>query len=72
MTPNTYMNTREAAEYFDSIGIKGKFAVRTLAKKRTTGGGPPYIEVAGSVFYTKAMIDKWLSEAPVRKSNSEK
>jgi len=43
----------------------------TLAKKRMTGDGPPFVKIGAKVGYDEEMIDAWLA-ARVRKSTSDK
>ena len=31
-----------------------------LQKRRTYGGGPPYMKISGSVRYDRVLLDEWL------------
>lgn len=48
-----WLRTRQAAAYLN-IGF------RTLEKLRSTGGGPPYRKVTGTVLYRMDELDQWV------------
>jgi len=48
-----WLRTRQAAAYLN-IGY------RTLEKLRSTGGGPPYRKVTGTVLYRMDELDQWV------------
>ena len=66
-----YRARREAADYLTRLGLK--ITWRTLQKKATTGGGPPYSIFGNRAVYTTEALDAWAEEklsAP-RRSTSE-
>lgn len=48
-----WLRTKQAATYLN-IGF------RTLEKLRSTGGGPPYRKVTGTVLYRMDELDQWV------------
>ena len=46
------------------------FAVQTLARLRSEGGGPPYCKLVGRVRYKKSTLLKWADDRE-RRSTSE-
>lgn len=41
-----------------------------LAKMRTTGEGPPFFKIGGSVIYTKTDVDVWLASKRATRTTS--
>lgn len=58
-----WLRTRQAAAYLN-------LSYRTLEKLRSTGGGPPYRKVTGTVLYRIDELDQWV-EAKVFTSTSD-
>jgi hypothetical protein len=55
-----FLTEIEAAEFFQKRGISLK--AKTLAKLRSTGGGPPFVYVGRWPRYTEALLAKWITE----------
>jgi excisionase family DNA binding protein len=62
-SPETYFRPREAADYLRS-------SESTLAKKRLTGEGPPFVRIGRAVRYRRSDLDAWMA-ASIRTSTSE-
>jgi excisionase family DNA binding protein len=58
-----YFKPHEAAEYLRS-------SESTLAKKRLTGDGPPFVRIGRAIRYRRSDLDTWMS-ASIRTSTSE-
>ncbi len=67
-----FLNRREAADYLtNERGLKTSW--RTLQKKATVGGGPPYRIFGNRAVYEPSHLDKWSDEelTAIRRSTSE-
>ncbi|HVT18316.1 MAG TPA: helix-turn-helix domain-containing protein [Thermoanaerobaculia bacterium] len=60
---NHLLSTPRAAEY---CGL----SPRTLEKKRTTGGGPPFVKLGKRVRYCLSDLDAWIVQNK-RRSTSD-
>jgi excisionase family DNA binding protein len=59
----TYFRPREAADYLRS-------SESTLAKKRLSGEGPPFVRIGRAIRYRRSDLDSWMA-ASIRTSTSE-
>jgi hypothetical protein len=65
-----YLETDEAAKHCQEKGLQ--IADKTLAKKRVTGGGPPFRKWGRKPVYTRPELDVWIEEtlsAPMRSTS---
>jgi hypothetical protein len=53
----TFLDRREAADYLSDRGLKTSW--KTLQKKATTGGGPPYRIWGNRAVYEPRSLDRW-------------
>jgi len=56
----------EEAETAAGIGI----TPQTLVKYRKAGMGPPYLELAGKIFYAREAVGNWLAAGGTRPRNT--
>lgn len=59
-----WLRTRQAAAYLN-IGY------RTLEKLRSSGGGPPYRKVTGTVLYRMDELDQWVDSRTYTSTSDE-
>lgn len=57
-----YLTVKEAA-------ARGRCSESFLAKKRVTGGGPPFTKRTGRVLYFQDKFDKWLADGEQRSTS---
>lgn len=59
--PKPRLNPKEASEHLRAEhGLT--YAVSTLAKFRTIGGGPSFYKLAQAILYDRAELDRWAAE----------
>ncbi len=49
----------------------GGVSVKTLAKWRCAGGGPPFIKMGSRVLYAMADVERYIAELPRHRSTAD-
>lgn len=64
-----YMTEREVSEYLKAKGLA--ITISTLQKKRTVGGGIPFVKHGNAVRYRKVDVQNYVESLQVVNSTSE-
>jgi len=46
----------------EQLAAEWQVSTKTLANKRASGGGPPYVRVLGGIRYSRRAVSEWLAE----------
>ncbi len=62
-----------SGRYTDTAGAAERTTLSpsTLAKKRLSGDGPPFVKLGAKVVYPVDELDAWLDSQPRRRSTSD-
>ena len=54
----------------EQLAAEWQVSTKTLANKRASGGGPPYVRVLGGIRYSRRAVSEWLAERQVSAGGS--